>query len=97
MTIEKEALLEILGRLKDILDIVELVTDASASIKKAIGKDLACISIKSPCKTFNNLLTNKPCTRSFSIQVTKFVFLNFLGFNALQEKIKGTICNNCFF
>lgn len=38
VNMEKEALLKILGRLKDILNVVELVTDASASIKKAIGK-----------------------------------------------------------
>ena len=38
VNMEKEALLKILGRLKDILHLVELVTDASASIKKAMGK-----------------------------------------------------------
>ena len=37
VNMEKEALLKILGRLKDSLNVVELVTDASASIKKAIG------------------------------------------------------------
>ena len=38
VTIEKEALLKILRRLKDILHVVDLVTDASASIKKTMGK-----------------------------------------------------------
>ena len=38
VNMEKEALLKILRRLKDILHLVELVTDASASIKKAMGK-----------------------------------------------------------
>lgn len=37
VNMEKEALLKILRRLKDILHLVELVTDASASIKKAMG------------------------------------------------------------
>lgn len=35
---EKEALLKILRRLRDILHLVELVTDASASIKKTMGE-----------------------------------------------------------
>ena len=35
---EKEALLKILRRLRDILHFVELVTDASASIKKTMGE-----------------------------------------------------------
>ena len=38
VNMEKEALLKILRRLKDILHLVELVTDASTSIKKAMGK-----------------------------------------------------------
>lgn len=37
VNMEKEALLKVLRRLKDILHLVELVTDASASIKKAMG------------------------------------------------------------
>ena len=49
VNMEKEALLKILRRLKDILHLVELVTDASASIKKAMG---------------NLILLNKLCSKA---------------------------------
>lgn len=37
VNMEKEALVKIMGRLKNTLNLIELVTDASATIKKAIG------------------------------------------------------------
>ena len=39
---EKVALQNALTRLKNVLDVVELATDASASIKKMIGKFFYC-------------------------------------------------------
>jgi len=52
VNVEKEALLKILRRLKDLLNLVELVTDASASIKKAMGKAQAFMRIISTLLSF---------------------------------------------
>lgn len=62
VNMEKEALLKILRRLKDTLNLVELVTDASASIKKAIGEAAHGILDTCRCRAKEHLYPDLVCT-----------------------------------